>query len=570
MSNDRPEHEESADRSFADILNEFESSSRAAEKKKAPVRGGKGKGRHKGPAPSAQRGTVVGISGDFVLIDYGAKSEGMIPAADLRDPDGNLSVKRGDTFDVAVTGFDNKGMATLSRVTGPRPRDWEGLNRAFENKEVVAGRVTGVVKGGFTVDLGTRAFMPLSRSGVREAADMEKLVGQEIRCRIIKIDPDEEDVVVDRRSVMEEEANQMRQNTLDTLQEGAVVRGTVRSLSNYGAFIDIGGVDGLLHVGDISWSRVTDPATELAVGDVMDLKVLKVDKQTGKLSLGLKQMSTDPWEEAAAKLTPGERVTGEVTRLADFGAFVEILPGVEGLIHVSEMSWTKRVQRPGDILKKGERVEAVVLKVEPAVRRLGLGLKQVLGNPWDTIKDRYPNGKIVEGKVTRIAKFGAFVEVEEGIEGLVHISEFTSEKRIQSPSEVVKPGQVVRAVVLSADPETRRLQLGMKQLEATPADQFMKELAVGERVTGRILQIAGNKVIVQLAEGVEGTCVLEKSSVAPAPSSGSLAEQLAAAWKGGVKPSSLGGTEPYQEGQLRSFTVKAIEAGAKKIELSAG
>jgi small subunit ribosomal protein S1 len=570
MSNDRPEHEESADRSFADILNEFESANPPAEKKKGPVRGGKGKGRNKGPAPAGQRGTVVGISGDFVLIDYGAKSEGVIPAADLRDPDGNLSVKRGDTFDVAVTGFDSKGMATLSRVKGPRPRDWEGLNRAFENKEVVAGRVTGVVKGGFTVDLGTRAFMPLSRSGVREAAEMEKLVGQEIRCRIIKIDPDEEDVVVDRRSVMEEEANQMRQNTLDTLQEGSVVRGTVRSLSNYGAFIDIGGVDGLLHVGDISWSRVTDPATELAVGDVMDLKVLKVDKQTGKISLGLKQMSADPWEETAAKLTPGERVTGEVTRLADFGAFVEILPGVEGLIHVSEMSWTKRVQRPGDVLKKGERVEAVVLKVEPAVRRLGLGLKQVLGNPWDTIKDRYPNGKIVEGKVTRIAKFGAFVEVEEGIEGLVHISEFTSEKRIQSPSEIVKPGQVVRAVVLSADPETRRLQLGMKQLEATPADQFMKELAVGERVTGRILQVAGNKVIVQLAEGVEGTCILEKGSGAPSPSSGSLAEQLAAAWKGGVKPSSLGGSEPYQEGQLRSFIVKAIEAGAKKIELSAG
>src|SRR5215467_14569371 len=570
MPNDRPEHEESPDRSFADILNEFESANRAAEKKKGPMRGGKGKGRNKGPAPAAQRGTVVGISGDFVLIDYGAKSEGVIPAADLRDPDGNLSVKRGDTFDIAVTGFDSKGMATLSRVKGPRPRDWEGLNRAFENKEVVAGRVTGVVKGGFTVDLGTRAFMPLSRSGIREAAEMEKLVGQEIRCRIIKIDPDEEDVVVDRRSVMEEEANQMRQNTLDMLQEGAVVRGTVRSLSNYGAFIDIGGVDGLLHVGDISWSRVTDPATELAVGDVIDLKLLKVDRQTGKISLGLKQMSADPWEDAVAKLIPGERVTGEVTRLADFGAFVEVLPGVEGLIHVSEMSWTKRVQRPGDILKKGERVEAVVLKVEPAVRRLGLGLKQVLGNPWDTIKDRYPNGKIVEGKVTRIAKFGAFVEVEEGIEGLVHISEFTSEKRIQSPSEIVKPGQIVRAVVLSADPETRRLQLGMKQLEATPADQFMKELAVGERVTGRILHIAGNKVTVQLAEGVEGTCILEKSSGAPAPSSGSLAEQLAAAWKGGVKPSSLGGSEPYQEGQLRSFTVKAIEAGSKKIELSAG
>ena len=567
MSKDRPEHDESGDRSFADILNEFEKTGRPSGKKPSP-RGGKGKGRNRAQAPPAQRGTVVGISGDFVLIDYGAKSEGMIPAADLRDPDGSLSVKRGDTFDIAITGFNSEGMATLSRVTGPRPRDWEGLNRAFENKEVVAGRVTGMVKGGFTVDLGTRAFMPLSRSGVRETADMEKLVGQEVRCRIIKIDLDEEDLVVDRRSVMEEEAQQARQTTLETLQEGAVVRGTVRSLADYGAFIDIGGVDGLLHVGDISWSRISDPSAELAVGDVLDLKVLKADRQTGKISLGLKQMSADPWEEAAPKLTPGDRVTGEVTRLADFGAFVEVMPGVEGLIHVSEMSWTKRIHRPADVLKKGERVEAVVLKVEPAGRRLSLGLKQVLGNPWDTIKDRYPTGKIVEGKVTRLAKFGAFVEVEEGIEGLVHISEFTNEKRIQSPSEIVKPGQAVRAVVLSADPETRRLQLGMKQLESTPADQFLKELAVGERVTGRILQVLGNKVIVQLAEGVEGTCVFDAPSSAPARSSGSLAEQLAAAWKGGVKPASGGGAEPYQEGQLRSFTVKAIEAAGKKIELS--
>src|SRR5262245_26327765 len=251
---------------------------------------------------------------------------------------------------------------------------------------------------------------------------------------------------------MEEEAQQVRQHTLDTLQEGAVVRGTVRSLASYGAFIDVGGVDGLLHVGDISWSCVTDPSTELAVGDVLDLKVLKVDQQTGKISLGLKQMSPNPWDEAVAKLNPGDRVTGEVTRLADFGAFVEVMPGVEGLIHVSEMSWTKRIQRPGDVLKKGERVEAVVLKLDSATSRLSLGLKQVLGNPWDTIKDRYPSGKIIEGKVTRLAKFGAFVEVEEGIDGLIHVSEFTSERRIENPAEIVKVGQTVRAMVLSADP----------------------------------------------------------------------------------------------------------------------
>lgn len=571
MPNDSQQQgDDASERSFADILKEFESTSRGAAKEKDKGKGKpKGKGRGRPGAPPPLRGTVVGVSSDAVLIDFGGKSEGMISAADLKDAEGNLTVKQGDTFDVAITGFTNDGMAKLSRVAGPRPKDWDALQRAFEGKEVVAGRVTAQVKGGFTVDLGTRAFMPASRSGVREQADMDKLVGQEIRCRIIKLDIDDEDVVVDRRSVVEEEAHQMRQTTLEGLQEGSVVRGTVRSLAEYGAFIDIGGVDGLLHVGDISWARVTDPSTEMAVGDALDLKVLKVDRKHGKISLGLKQMSPDPWEVAASKLNPGDRVTGEVTRLADFGAFVEVLPGVEGLIHVSEMSWTKRVHRPGDVLKTGERVEAVVLKIEPAARRLSLGLKQALGNPWDTVKDRYPAGKIVEGKVTRLAKFGAFVEVEEGIEGLIHVSEFTSERRIQNPSEMVKPGQVVRAVVLSVDSEAKRLKLGMKQLEETPADQIVKELAVGDRVTGRVLHVSGNKVTVQIGEGLEGVCILENAPVASsAAGTGSLAEQLAAVWKGGAKPSS-GGSEPYRVGELRSFTIKSIDTASRKIELTA-
>jgi len=568
MSNDPLKHsDDKADMSFADILNEFESTSQEARSKTAPTAKGKGKGRGRPPVQGL-RGTVVGVSGDFVLVDYGAKSEGVIPSSDLLDADGNLSVKRGDTFDVAVTGYESEGMAKLSRVKGPRPRDWDGLTRAFNAGDIVAGRVTGLVKGGLTVDVGTRAFMPASRSGVRDAVEMEKLVGQEIRCRIIKLDVDEEDVVVDRRSVLEEEANQVRQNTLEALEEGAVVRGTVRSLAGYGAFIDIGGVDGLLHVGDISWSRVADPSTELAVGDVLELKVLKVDKQAGKISLGLKQLSPDPFQEAILKLNPGDRVTGEVTRLADFGAFVEIMPGVEGLIHVSEMSWTRRIQRPSDVLKKGERVETVVLKVDSVAGRLSLGLKQVLGNPWDTIKDRYPAGKVIEGKVTRLAKFGAFVELEEGIDGMIHISEFTSERRIQSPSDIVKVGQVVRAAVLSVDSETRHLKLSMKQLEATPADQFAQDVKVGDRVTGRVVQVKGKKVTVQLGEGVEGVCIVENAPAAATSSGGSLAEQLAAAWKGGVKPSSGGGSEPYKDGELRSFTIKSIDPSGKRIELT--
>src|SRR5437870_4364364 len=553
MPNDpRRQDDEPEDASFADILKDFETTERR------PKSGG------------PRRGTVVGISGDYVLIDYGSKAEGMIPRADLLDAEGNLTVQRGDTLDVAITGFNKEGMATLSRVKGPRPRDWEALKHAFENKEVVAGRVTGAIKGGFTVDLGTRAFLPASRSGARTPEDMQALVGQEIRVRIIKLDVNDEDVVVDRRSVMEEEARQARQNTLAALEEGSVVHGTVRSLTNYGAFVDLGGFDGLLHVGDISWSRVTDPSTELSVGDELDLKILKIEKDSGKVSLGLKQMSPDPWEQAAAKLNPGDRVTGLVTRLADFGAFVEVMPGVEGLIHVSEMSWTKRIQRASDVLKQGERVEAVVLKFERGTSRLSLGLRQVLGNPWDTIKDRYPSGKVVEGKVMRLVKFGAFVEVEEGIEGLIHISDFTSDKRIEHPSDVVKAGQVVRAIVLSAEPETKRLKLGFKQLEPTAADQFRQQIAVGDRVTGRVIQVRGNEVMVQLGEGVEGVCVLEPASPGrSAASGGSLAEQLAAAWKGGVKPSAaVAGSDPYREGQIRSFTIKAIDPAGKRIELT--
>jgi len=566
------QNEESGEKSFADILNEFESTSKSP-RKDARAAAAKGKSRGRGRSPrNTVRGTVVSVSDDSVLIDYGAKSEGLLSLADTREAKGELAFKVGDTFDVSITGFNPEGMATLSRVAGPRPRDWEELTRASETKDIVAGRVTSMVKGGFTVDVGARAFLPASRSGVRDAAEMEKLVGQEIRVRIIKLDVDEEDVVVDRRSVMEEEASQIRRNAIETLEEGAVVRGTVRSLAGYGAFVDVGGVDGLLHVGDISWSRVTDPSTELAVGDVLDLKILKLDKQAGKVSLGLKQMSRDPWEEAAEKLKPGDRVTGEVMRLMDFGAFVEVMPGVEGLIHVSEMSWTKRVSRPSEVLKVGERVEAVVLKVDAAGARLSLGLKQVLGNPWDTIKDRYPSGKIVEGKVTRLAKFGAFVELEEGIDGLVHVSELTGEKRVQNPGDIVKVGQVVRAIVISAEPETKRLKLSMKQLEATAADEFAQDAAVGDQVTGRVLQVRGNEVRVQLGEGVEGVCVLPKEGATEAPSSAagaSLAEQLAAAWKGGVKPPSAGeGTARYHEGELRSFKIKAIEAGGKKIELT--
>jgi small subunit ribosomal protein S1 len=557
-------NQEQQEKSFADILSEFDRE--RAEPGKAAARVKK--------AAAPRTGTVVGMSGDYVLVSFGAKSEGVIPADELRDAEGKLTVKPGDSFDVVPTGRNSEGFVTLSRVTGPRPRDWEQLQEAFDSRQAIAGKVTGTTKGGLTVDVGVRAFMPASRSGAREAGEVQALVGQEILCRIIKLDVDDQDVVVDRRVVMEEEAEQARQQTLAAIEEGGVVRGAVRSVTDYGAFIDLGGVDGLLHVSDISWSRNVDPRAELQPGDVLDLKVLKLSRQSGKIALGLKQMYPDPWEEAGQQLKEGDRLHGTVTRLTDFGAFVEVRPGVEGLIHVSEMSWTKRVHQPSDLLKEGEEVEAQVLKIDAAGRRLSLGLKQVLGNPWDTIEQRYPAGTVVPGVVRRLTKFGAFVEVEEGIEGLIHISQLTTERRVDHPSEVVKIGDTVQTVVLAADREKRRLSLGMKQLEATTADEYVREHKPGDRVMGRIIEVASDHARVQLGEGVEGTCPLAGEAPAPVarPAAGSLAAALTAAWKGELPrgaAASARAPEPLQAGQLRSFLIKRLDLDSKTIELSA-
>jgi small subunit ribosomal protein S1 len=560
--------EETDDVSFAEALSQFEREHAAPRETAAASKTAEG---------AIRRGTVVGFSGDFVLVDFGVKAEGVIPAADLKDRSGNLAVSLGDTFDVTVTGRNPEGLVTLSRVKGARPRGWESLRRAFEGNEIIAGRVTGTTKGGLTVDVGERAFLPASRSGTRDPAELEKLVEQEIRVRIIQLEPEDENVVVDRRAVLEEEARRTRDEALGRIEEGQVVRGTVRSLTDYGAFVDIGGIDGLLHVSDISWTHITNPRSELQVGDTLDLKVLRLDRDAGKVSLGLKQMYPDPWEEAGRELTVGDRLHGTVTRLTDFGAFVEVRPGVEGLIHVSEMSWVKRVRKPSDMLKKGEEIEAEVLKMDPAARRLSLGLKQVLGNPWDTIGERYPAGTAVEGTVRRLVKFGAFVEVEEGVDGLVHISDITSEKRLEHPSEVLKVGDKVRAVVVSADAENRRLKLSLKQLEPGSIDDYLREHKPGDRVMGRVVEIAGDTATVQLGEGVEGICAVQDGvpvtsqqlKQPPAESRGTLAAALAAAWKGPLPEAPAPPQEPLREGQLRSFVIERLDPEKKRIELAA-
>ncbi len=385
-----------------------------------------------------REGTVVSVSTDSVFIDIGFKSEGILPLSELQND--AQPVKPGDKLQVTIKGRSLEGYYELTCSKAARPADWAALEKAFADKTTIVGTVTGLVKGGLSVDVGVRAFMPASRSGVRDASAMEKLVEQEIRCRIIKLDAAEEDVVVDRRIVAEEEAQTAKDRLYSKVKEGDTVSGTVRSLTDYGAFVDIGGVDALLHVSDISWSRINKAGDVLAVEQQIEVRILKVDSEKRRVSVGMKQLQPHPWDSVADKYKTGERVRGTVTRVTDFGAFVELEPGVEGLIHVSEMSWVKKVRTPSDLVKPGETVEAVILGVSAGERRMSLGLKQALGDPWANAARKFPVGSAVEGPVVSIAKFGAFVQVAEGIEGMIHVSDMSAEKRINHPQDVAKGG----------------------------------------------------------------------------------------------------------------------------------
>ena len=544
--------------SFGEILSQFEESHRH---------------RAEGQAEGRQ-GTVVAISPESVFVDIGFKTEGIISVEEFRDASGNLGVEVGGQLLVSIKGRDPKGYYQLSKIRVERPKDWASLERAFAEKRAIAGVVTGVVKGGLSVDVGVRAFLPASRSGAKDSADLEKLVGQEIACKIIELDVADEDVVVDRRVVLEEEEAQARQRAFEALQEGAVVRGTVRSLTDFGAFVDLGGLDGLLHVTDMAWGRVNKPSDLLAAGDSIEVKILKVDPEARRVSLGLKQLTPDPWTLAAGKYKAGDRVRGKVTRTVDFGAFVELEPGVEGLIHLSDLSWSKKARKPKDVVKRGELVEVAVLSVHAAERRIGLGLKQALGDPWDEAAERFPVGSVVEGVVSNIAKFGAFVELAEGLEGMIHVGDLSAEKRIDHPQEVLKSGEKVRAMVLEVDREKRRIRLGLKQLQPTTADEYIAEHKVGDLVTGRVAEITGGAAKVEVGEGVFATCALpieQKAEVSASEAARadltSLSAMLSARWKQGRSAGAGTGREPARAGQIRNFRILALDAGAKRIEL---
>jgi small subunit ribosomal protein S1 len=451
-------------------------------------------------------GTVVKITDKHVVVDIGLKSEGLIPIEQVLDLHGNPKFTTGDTVEVVVEREEPEGGYLVSYEKALRHKVWDKLEAAANDKVPVKGLVVSRVKGGLTVDIGIKAFLPGSQIEVRPVRNLDGYIGQEIEVRVIKLNKKRGNVVISRKELLEEEQNAKRSTTLSTLEEGTVLTGTVKNLTDYGAFVDLGGLDGLLHITDMSWGRLTHPRDLVNVGDEIQVKVLKFDKDKQRVSLGFKQLTPDPWLDATERYPIGAQVRGRVLSVTDYGAFVELEQGIEGLVHVSEMTWSKRMKHPSKLVKPGDEVDTVILSVNPNDRRISLGMKQLQDNPWEQLEDKYPTGAIVEGRVRNLTDFGAFIEIEDGIDGLVHVSNLSWTKRIKHPSEVLKKGEKVRAVVLGVEPENRRLSLGVKQLQPDVWDTFFAQHRVGDVVTGKVLRTAQFGAFVEIAEGVEGLC----------------------------------------------------------------
>ncbi len=459
-------------------------------------------------ADEVLQGTVLGITTKDVIVDFGYKCEGVVPIEQFQARTGELTVRVGDVVDVMIEhGEQPEGYVLLSHTRAARLRVWDNLDKAFQEQLVISGHVLGRVKGGLAVDVGVRAFMPGSQTDPRPVHNLDSLIGQDIPVKIIKLNRRRGNVVVSRKLAIEEEINLRKTHTLEHLEEGAIVTGVVKNLTDYGAFIDLGGIDGLLHVTDISYGRVAHPSEVLHVGDELTVKILKFDRSKERVSLGVKQLEPDPWETVSERYPINSRVIGRVVNVTDYGAFVELEPGVEGLIHISEMTWSRRMKHPSKVVKPNDEVQAVVLEVHPKERRISLGLKQLEPNPWTTIDQRYSIGSVVEGRVRSMTDFGAFIEIEEGIDGLVHVSDLSWTKRVKHPSEVLKKGQIVQAVILNIDSAARRLSLGIKQLQPDAWETYFQTHQVGDTVHGRVSRLASfGGAFVELAESVEGLC----------------------------------------------------------------
>lgn len=454
------------------------------------------------------KGTVLKVTGSHVLVDIGTKSEGAVPLDEVKDHEGNVKFQPGDDIDVMrEKGVTDEGYVNLSHQKAQRLRAWDEIEKAYNEKQPIKARVIDRIKGGLNVDImGARAFLPGSQVDTRPVRNLDGMKGNELEVRIIKLNKKRGNIVVSRKQILDEEVAEKREKTMEHLEEGSILTGTVKNLTDYGAFVDLGGIDGLLHITDMSWGRLTHPRDLVQVGDQIQVKVLKFDKDKQRVSLGFKQLTPDPWLDAAERYPIGAHVKGRIISVTDYGAFVELEQGIEGLVHVSEMTWSKRMKHPSKIVNVGDELETVVLNVNPTERRISLGLKQLLSNPWESLHDKYPIGAQVEGRVRNLTDFGAFIEIEDGIDGLVHVSNLSWTKRVKHPSEVLKKGDRVKAVVLGIEPENRRLSLGVKQLQPDVWETFFATHKIGDVLKGKVLRLASFGAFVELAEGVEGLC----------------------------------------------------------------
>src|ERR1700675_393764 len=454
------------------------------------------------------KGTVLKLTATHVVVDIGTKSEGMLPLAEVLDHEGKPKVKPGDEIEVMrEKGQTEEGYVNLSHQKAARLHAWDEVEKAHHEKRPVKATVIERTKGGLTVDiLGARAFLPGSQVDLRPIRNLDGMKGQTLEVTVIKVNKKRGNIVVSRKELLEGEQNEKRSKTLEHLEEGSILTGVVKNLTEYGAFVDLGGLDGLLHITDMSWGRLTHPRDLVNVGDQIQVKVLKFDKDKQRVSLGFKQLTPDPWLDASHRYPVGAHVSGRVISVTDYGAFVELEQGIEGLVHVSEMTWSKRIKHPSKLVNVGDQVDCVVLSVNPQERRISLGMRQLAANPWDALHDKYPVGATVEGRVRNLTDFGAFIEIEEGIDGLVHVSNLSWTKRVKHPSEVLKKGDKVKAIVLAIEPDKRRLSLGVKQLQPDVWETFFEQHHVGDVLHGKVLRVATFGSFVEIAEGVEGLC----------------------------------------------------------------
>ncbi|MDZ7640617.1 MAG: 30S ribosomal protein S1 [Desulfurivibrio sp.] len=449
-------------------------------------------------------GEVIAVGKDYVLVDIGDKSEGEIDITEFRNEEGEIDVKVGDTFEVYVEKREPEGGIKLSRERAIGIKVWEEIARIQEADTTITGRIDSRVKGGLSVDIGVPAFLPYSQIDLRPVRDLDALIGESFDFKILKFNRRRNNVVISRRAIMEEARQKLREEMRETLEEGQILSGTVTNITDYGVFVDLGGMDGLCHITDLSWGRVSHPSKMFKVGDEIQVKVLKYDQENGKVSLGVKQLKSDPWETIQQRYPVGAKVPGKVVSITDYGAFVELEEGVEGLVHISEMSWSKKSRHPSKIVTVGDEVEVSVLNVDPEAKRISLGMKQLQPNPWDMVAENYPVGSIIEGKIKNITDFGIFIGIEEGIDGLIHVSDLSWTERIKHPGEKYAKGETIQAVVLKIDKENERFSLGIKQLQPDPWEAAVEKYAIGTKLEGKITNVTDFGVFVELEEGIEG------------------------------------------------------------------